>query len=144
VIVEILAALVVGLLGGWFAHRRLSLNYRQRWLGAVKALEDKSLEGSGDPTADIAAQLGAVPQRTQIAGNHAVQMQAGGGVQIPYVHGKWALWEHDENGAMRYSAVRLGLDPIELGATQNYRRFSALHRRDRENAQQAVEEMNKR
>jgi hypothetical protein len=142
VIVEILAALAVGLSGGWFAHRRLSLNYRERWLGAVKALEDKTLEGRGDPTADIAAQLAAVPQQTQIGSNHAIQMQ--GDLQIPYVHGKWALWEREEKGAMRYSAVRLGFDPIDLGATQNYRRFRALYRRDRENAQEAVEEMNKR
>jgi hypothetical protein len=127
-------ALLLGLVLGWFAHRRLSLDYRARWLQSMAILEDKTLVGDGDQTALPAASAAAPPT-------------PGGPVsreQIPYVQGKWALWEKADGSTMTYQAVRIGFDPVDLGRTNNYQRFNALYRRDREQAQEAVDALNAR
>jgi hypothetical protein len=132
-------AFVLGLVAGWLAHRRLSLHYKQRWLAAVHALEDKQLE-----TADLAlvgagpATAGAAPSSPAAAIPPRVQPVDA----TPYVAGKWALDERHEGDSAVYYAVRRGFEPVKLGQTANYRRFGALYRRDRENAQGAVHDMN--
>ena len=127
-------ALLVGLLLGWLAHRRLSLDYKARWLQSMALLQDRALVDDGDQTGLPASPTAALPTL-----NGAPQQE-----QIPYVQGKWALWEKAAGSSMTYRAVRIGFDPVELGRTNNYERFNALYRRDREQAQEAVDALNAR
>jgi hypothetical protein len=132
-LVAIPVALLLGLLGGWLAHRRLSLHYKQLWQQAVGQLEDKSLWGDGDPTPVL-------PPPQPGNSGHIVAHPLDPG--IPYVHGKWAFYEKREGTTAIYQAVRVGFDPVDLGQTSNFQRFGALYRRDREQAQDGVNEMN--
>lgn len=114
-------ALVAGTAAGWFAHKRLSLHYKARWLALVKVLEAKQLESS-----DLDTPLSAAPATGPPA----------------YLPGKWTLHEVRASDKVIYQAVRRGFDPVALGTTANYKVFTALYRRDRENAAAAVEDMN--
>ncbi len=139
-------ALLLGLVLGGVAHRRLALNYKQRWLDAMKSIEDKSLWSGDDgdqPALPVAPMKTAArpPQarQAQIAGAGSTLLQAGGSIYVP---GRWTLRQLEDGTTMTYQAVRVGFDPVELGKTGNYKRFGALYRRDREEAQDAVKAMN--
>lgn len=144
-------ALLLGLVLGWFAHRKLSLDYKARWLQSMAILENKTLVDDGDqaalPVATTAATTAiATASSASTAASARVAPSGANGrpEQIPYVQGKWALWEKADGSTMTYQAVRIGFDPVDLGRTNNYQRFNALYRRDREQAQEAVDALNTR
>ena len=139
-------ALALGFALGWLAHRRVSLHYKQRWLDALKALQDKQLE-SADlqtpivPGMDIHQALHeAGAKQVQISGSGSKSIQAGRSVFVP---GKWALDERKVGKDMdtaEFWAVRMGFDDVKLGsAPTGYRGIYCMQRAD---AEQAVRDMN--
>jgi hypothetical protein len=130
-------ALLLGLILGWTAHRRLSLDYKRRWLHSMALLQDKSLGDDVDQPALAAPAPPAGPAPAPVSAPRLPPREA-----IPYVSGKWALWEKADGSTVTYRAVRHGFDPVDLGHTKSYQRFNALYRRDREQAQDAVDALN--
>ena len=144
-------AFFLGVVLGWMVRQRLSLHYKQLWLRATALLEDKTLLGDDrdQPTpvlrpSGAPSVVGGPGRQVQIGGDHSVNVQAARDIQAPFVHGRWALDERREGDTVVFYAIRLGFDDVRLGDRPQAGRFAALYRRDRENAEAAVKEMNSR
>ena len=145
-------ALALGLVLGWLAHHRLAVDYKARWLQAVGMLNDRALD-IGD-TADVDA-----PQPTPARGapprpvvplrpasdplrRPAKRPTKPAADAKPYIHGRWALWEHDvADGGVTFFAIRAGFDDVPLGQVKS-KRYAGLYRMTRSNAEESVEQMN--
>lgn len=122
---------------GWLAHRRLSINYKKRWLELVGTLEAKQLEA--DPEPDPVRQFGSPSPVERQTGNGSPSEHR----HVEYVAGQWALSERkSDKGGVIFFAIRRGFDDVKVGESANPARFAALYRRDRENAEAAVHVMN--
>lgn len=124
---------------GWVVHRRLSLNYKKRWLEAVGALSAKQLESADLQTDPPVRQFG----RPQVSDRQTPNGAPRDSRHVEYEAGRWALSEdRSQDGRVTFYAVRRGFDKVKLGEAANASRFAALYRRDRENALDAVKAMN--
>jgi hypothetical protein len=132
-------ALIGGFLAGWLVRQRLSLHYKQLWRRAEQLLEDKTLfDDTGRDQTTFAGMR--VLTSSDVPPGAAVPVQPA----LPYVRGQWALHETHQGNAAVFTAIRSGFQPRALGRTANYQRFGALYRRDRENAENAVSELNRK
>jgi hypothetical protein len=146
-LVPVVALLAFAL--GWFVRQRLSLRYKRLWRQAEALLEDRSLfedPADRDQPADMVRKRGELAARIEaLPRNQGSQREIGESATFtPYERGRWALDETYDGTTAVFTAIRSGFEPRVLGRTPNYQRFGALYRRDRENAENAVSELNRR
>jgi hypothetical protein len=130
-----LLALAAGVVAGMAVQRKLSIAYKQRWLDAVALLQEHTTDP--DPLEIQVARAAMIAP----AGVARAVVPAAPADARPYVHGKWALWEKPSaKGSVEFVAIRPGFDDIALGSAKTA--LKGLYRMTRENAEQAVRDMN--